>query len=97
MMMMMNNWAKITDDPETLPPLDVPVFAAGGSLFSPCILVRSEVRDHNGDTVWAWCNSYGDVWYDTKNKRWACSDSVWDDDYQPAVWHPFPEPPEDIQ
>lgn len=90
-------WHKITDDPATLPPLDVPVFAAGGSLRGPCILVRSGVYDENGDPAWAWCDCYGEPYWDKGKKQWAVWDSTWDDDYQPEYWHAFPtEPPEGI-
>lgn len=86
-------WIKITDDLDTLPQLDVPVFAAGGSLRGPCILVRSGVYDENGVPAWAWCDCYGEPYWNEKEKRWAVWDSTWDDDYQPEYWHAFPAEP----
>ena len=87
-------WLKITDDPITLPPLEVPVFAAGGSLRWPCIMVRSEVYDENALPAWAWCDCDGEPHWDEDKKRWAVWDSTWGDDYHPTHWLAFPDPPE---
>jgi len=86
----MLTWTRIADDPATLPPLEVPVFAAGGSLAGPCVLVRSEVTDHDGEPAWAWCDCDGEPYWDDKKKQWAVWDAVWDDDYQPEYWLALP-------
>ena len=87
-------WLKITDDWTTLPPLEVPVFAAGGNLDAPCILVRCSDYDENGDPAWVWANPFGWFYFNKETGKWAVWDSEWDDDYQPEYWHAFPaEPP----
>ncbi len=86
------NWIEVRDDdPETMPELDVPVFVVGPNLRT-AILVRSEVERDEGELVWAWCDPYGDVWYDETRGKWAVWTSSWDDDYKVTHWHPFPEP-----
>lgn len=81
-------WHKITKgDPYTLPPKNQLVFAVGGNLSEPMILVRSDANDENGDLCWAWCKPHRVCWAEG---RWQAIDPEWDDDYQPEYWHAFP-------
>ena len=90
----MNNiWNKITDDPVTLPPLDTPVFVAGGNLRYPTIQARSRVYDENSNPCWAWCAVHNITW-DSGLEKWTADDVDWGDDYQPEYWSAFPVPPE---
>jgi len=84
-------WTIITHDPKTLPPVDVPVFVAGGNMNGPCILERSEGYDEKGDLNFVWCSVYGTLFYDEIKKKWTAANSEWDDDYRPILWHPFPD------
>ena len=84
------SWTIITHDPKTLPPLDVPVFAAGGNLDVPRILVLCEEYNQNSYPIRVWCNPFGTIHFDEKKDKWTV-DAEWDDDYNPVIWHPFPE------
>ncbi len=90
---MNDTWNKITDDPATLPPLDTPVFVAGGNMRYLIIQARSKVYDENSEQAWAWCVAYGIEW-DDRLKKWTADNFEWGNDYQPEYWSAFPAPPE---
>jgi hypothetical protein len=77
------SWRKITEDPESLPPM--------GEIVWLCeqgrgIWVGSREDDADG---WLWGNTYGNYWHN--GQKWD-GDCEQDDDYRPTHWMRLPEP-----
>lgn len=80
-------WTYITDDPATLPPLDVPVFVQ----LENGEAVTAERYSFADDWRWAICD-YAPYIEDFTDRKWTCGGSSIAD-IQPIAWHPLPELP----
>ncbi|HSG60866.1 MAG TPA: hypothetical protein VLA24_05455 [Pseudomonadales bacterium] len=81
------SWIKITDDPNTLPPMETPVFVI---IQNGDGMAMQRFSTFNG---WHWevCDyaPYTEEWTDHK---WTCGGSTITR-IEPVAWHPFPELP----
>jgi hypothetical protein len=78
----MNTWHPI---PETLPPLEIPVWLYLPNINQPIIGCRTEEEGE-----WFWARCYGDYWFE-QNRWWTSTSEM--DDLAPTHWHPLPQPP----
>lgn len=83
------SWTYITRDPETLPPLDTPVFLLLDE--ETAITGERTIPDSDG---WLWAKCYGDPVF--QDGKWQV-DSAEIDYLQPIAWHPMPQLPEAIK
>lgn len=74
-----------TADTARLPDEGVPVWVYEDGRF----YIACRVYDSEG---WLWARCYGLPYLD-KQGKWQCIDAELDDDYQPTIWQPLPEPP----
>jgi hypothetical protein len=82
---------KWTSADERLPGVNEPVFVLlkDGRM---AMLERSIVSDGGlKEEVWANCSE--SISYDNETDEWYAWDSDWDDDYDVAMWMPFPKRP----
>jgi hypothetical protein len=78
-------WTYITDDPNTLPPLDTPVFVLMSD--GQCLACMRSVTCGDG---WLWAVAYySPRWY---KGAWQLDDAE-TDDVIGIAWHPLPELP----
>lgn len=75
---------------ERLPGLDVPVWLYlpdGPRIVQGC---RTD-----GSEGWCWANCYSSAYFDPtyEGGMWRAHDAELDEDYQPSLWQPLPEPP----
>lgn len=73
-----------------LPDLDMPVWLYLPD--GPRIVQGCRTEDSDG---WYWANCYSSAYFDPTHEggKWRSLDAEMDDDYQPSLWQPLPEPP----
>lgn len=82
------NWITITDDPNTLPPLDTPVFVLDQREYAS-LAERNDTPDG-----WLWAQCYGAP-HGVKGKWYVLNAELYD--IQPIAWHPLPELPTEVK
>jgi hypothetical protein len=78
------SWITITDDPNTLPPLDTPVFLLTDE-DNAILGERSDTTDG-----WLWAHCYASP--HCHKGKWYVMNAEFDD-IEPIAWHPLPELP----
>lgn len=81
------SWITITDDPNTLPPLDTPVFVQFKDTRFGMV-----VRCYNDDAEgWLWALLYEPPYI--RSGKWVCDNAEFED-LDVIAWHPLPAMPE---
>jgi len=79
----LGRWTPISEE---FPCEGVPVFLWDGKR----VWVGAHEFDGDG---WAFGNTYGHFYFNSKSGDWETSDNECDDDYKPTHWMYLPEPP----